>query len=147
MDPMDPMIRPPPDPRTDLKMGHLYRGLEGEDREVRDSDRDLRSIFKSPPCIPQGINSSNPMVGAYMGVSLNGGFSPQIIHFNGVFHHKPSILGYHYFWKHPYTYPFYKDSPLKGGMIIPNTKTLDPCRQMNWRNCKLCQESLSLIMG
>ena len=20
----------------------------------------------------------------------------------GVFHHKPSILGYHYFWKHPY---------------------------------------------
>ena len=29
---------------------------------------------------------------------------PQIIHFNRVFHYKPSILGYHYFWKHPY-YP------------------------------------------
>ena len=28
---------------------------------------------------------------------------PQIIHFNRVFHYKPSILGYHYFWKHPYT--------------------------------------------
>ena len=28
---------------------------------------------------------------------------PQIIHFNKVFHYKPSILGYHYFWKHPYT--------------------------------------------
>ena len=27
---------------------------------------------------------------------------PQIIHFNRVFHHKPSILGYPYFWKHPY---------------------------------------------
>ena len=27
------------------------------------------------------------------GVSLNGGFSPQIIHFNRVFHYKPSILG------------------------------------------------------
>ena len=27
---------------------------------------------------------------------------PQIIHFNMVFHHKPSILGYPYFWKHPY---------------------------------------------
>ena len=27
---------------------------------------------------------------------------PQIIHFNRVFHHKPSILGYHYFWKRPY---------------------------------------------
>ena len=28
---------------------------------------------------------------------------PQIIHFNRVFHYKPSILGYPYFWKHPYT--------------------------------------------
>ena len=27
---------------------------------------------------------------------------PQIIHLNRVFHYKPSILGYHYFWKHPY---------------------------------------------
>ena len=27
---------------------------------------------------------------------------PQIIHFNGVFHYKPSILGYPYFRKHPY---------------------------------------------
>ena len=37
-----------------------------------------------------------------MGVSENSGFSPQIIHFNRVFHYKPSILGYHYFRKHPY---------------------------------------------
>ena len=36
-----------------------------------------------------------------MGVSKNTG-NPQIIHFNRVFHYKPSILGYHYFWKHPY---------------------------------------------
>ena len=27
---------------------------------------------------------------------------PQIIHFNRVFHYKLSILGYPYFWKHPY---------------------------------------------
>ncbi len=27
---------------------------------------------------------------------------PQIIHFNRVFHYKPSIWGYPYFWKHPY---------------------------------------------
>ena len=27
---------------------------------------------------------------------------PQITHFNRVFHYKPSILGYPYFWKHPY---------------------------------------------
>ena len=25
----------------------------------------------------------------------------QIINFNRVFHYKPSILGYHHFWKHP----------------------------------------------
>ena len=28
--------------------------------------------------------------------------TPQIIHFSRVFHYKPSILGYPYFWKHPY---------------------------------------------
>ena len=27
---------------------------------------------------------------------------PQIIHFNRVFHYRPSILGYPYFWKHPH---------------------------------------------
>ena len=35
-----------------------------------------------------------------MDVSENSGFSPQIIHFNRVFHYKPSILGYPYFRKH-----------------------------------------------
>ena len=30
------------------------------------------------------------------------GKPPQIINFNRVFHYKPSILGYPYFWKHPY---------------------------------------------
>ena len=38
--------------------------------------------------------------------NLYGGFLkwwyPQIIHFNGSFHYKPSILGYPYFWKRPY---------------------------------------------
>ena len=29
-------------------------------------------------------------------------WSPQIIHFDRVFHYKPSILGYPNFWKHPY---------------------------------------------
>ena len=37
----------------------------------------------------------------HMDVSENSG-TPQIIHFNMVFHYKPSILGYPYFWKHPY---------------------------------------------
>ena len=39
-----------------------------------------------------------------LGVSKNRGFYmflPQIIHFNRIFHYKPSILGAHpYFWKH-----------------------------------------------
>ena len=38
-------------------------------------------------------------------VNQNGCFRkkwyPQIIHFNRVFHSKPSVLGYPYFWKHP----------------------------------------------
>ena len=39
-------------------------------------------------------------------VHLHGGFLkwryPQTIHFNKVFHYKPSILRWPYFWKHPY---------------------------------------------
>ena len=31
--------------------------------------------------------------------------APQIIHFNRVFHHKPSIFGYPYFWKHLRPFP------------------------------------------
>ena len=37
----------------------------------------------------------------YMGVSKNSG-TPKSSILIGVFHHKPSILGYPYFWKHPY---------------------------------------------
>ena len=33
---------------------------------------------------------------------------PQIIQFNRVFHYKPSILGYLYFWKHPYEHKHWK---------------------------------------
>ena len=40
-----------------------------------------------------------------MDVSKNSG-NPRIIHFNRVFHYKPSILGYPYFWKHPYVYVY-----------------------------------------
>ena len=46
--------------------------------------------------------------GNYMDVSENSGFSPQIIHCNGVFPlFSPSILGYHYFWKHLYIWKVY----------------------------------------
>ena len=50
--------------------------------------------FSSP--LPPGVRVLD------MGVSKNSGFSLQIIHFNRGFHYKPSILGYLYFWKHPY---------------------------------------------
>jgi len=33
---------------------------------------------------------------------------PQIILFNKAFHYKPSILGYHYLWKHPYIFGGFK---------------------------------------
>ena len=42
---------------------------------------------------------------SYLGISENSGFSPQIIQFNRGFHYKPSILGYPYFWKHPFDQP------------------------------------------
>ena len=47
----------------------------------------------------------------YIGVSKNRG-TPQIIHFNRVFHYRPSILGYPYFWKHPDGDIFYIASKL-----------------------------------
>ena len=37
-----------------------------------------------------------------MGVSKNRGGPPKSSMFNRVFHYKPSILRYQYFWKHPH---------------------------------------------
>ena len=49
----------------------------------------------------------------------------QIIHFNRVFHYKPSILGYPYFWKHPYTIILSKNNlkyqpPLSLAQMVPS---------------------------
>ena len=51
-----------------------------------------------------------------MSVSVNGG-NPQIIHFNRVFHYKPSNLGYPYFWKHSYML-FASYSHLDWGVVL-----------------------------
>ena len=64
----------------------------------------------------------------YMGVSENGG--TQNNHFNRVFHYKPSILGYPYFWKHPYglspnLVPI--NMSLVGGLGVPSNPS--PTRQ------------------
>ena len=49
----------------------------------------------------------------YMDVSENSG-TPQIIHFNRVFHYKPSILGYHHFRNPPYGPSLVRRNPMGG---------------------------------
>ena len=46
----------------------------------------------------------------YMGLSENSGFSPQIIHFNGVFPDKPSILR---------VFPLFLETPIYGYYMDP----------------------------
>ena len=60
-----------------------------------------------------------------MGVSENSGFSSQIIHFNRVFHYKPSILGSPYFWKHPY-YPIHECMILMVILVGEDTSPMNP---------------------
>ena len=76
--------------------------------------------------------------------SLGGCFRyPQIIHFNRDFHYKPSILGYHYSWKHPgggfSPTPWVKNmrkvkigswNPNKSGLKIPKIFELPPPRYL-----------------
>ena len=50
----------------------------------------------------------------YMDVSKNSGVSPQTIHY------KPSILGYHYFWKHPYRKSSKKSADLGFTIVSPS---------------------------
>ena len=66
-----------------------------------------------------------------MGVFLKWWY-PQIIHFKRVFHYKPSILGYPYFWKHPYLQNIKLWS---SSMIVILDMELQSCRQSfisNW---------------
>ena len=51
-----------------------------------------------PLCLVEWISRD-----IWVSTQNRGGKTPQIIHFNRVFHYKPSILGYPYFWKHPYS--------------------------------------------
>ena len=56
----------------------------------------------SPNIKLRGLSTTSVPISYCMGVSENSGTPQKIIHLNRVFHYKPSILGYHYFWKHPY---------------------------------------------
>ena len=51
---------------------------------------------------------------------------PQIIHFNRVFHYKPSILGYPYFWKHPY---IMTSNLCQGSAFFFSLKAHEDCHQ------------------
>ena len=81
---------------------------------------------------------SEETIGYKWYIYIYGGFLkwwyPQIIHFNRVFHYRPSILGYPYFWKHQciylYVYVFIhtlehwksKDHWFSKGFIINNSR-------------------------
>ena len=52
--------------------------------------------------LSRGMRNAN--LNLHLDVSEKRGFSPQIIHFNSVFHYRPSTLGYPYFWKHPFVF-------------------------------------------
>ena len=78
-------------------------------------------VFFQPPKIP------DKEVPGIIGCFQKEGY-PQIINFNRVFHYKPSILGYPYFWKHPIIVetPTFKDlnePPL--GLIEDKLKHLE----------------------
>ena len=90
---------------------HLHRKIPGalwscRPRRIGVSPKppkDARSEFASAEIgRPKLVLLRNHWV--HMGVSKNRGFSPQIMNFKRGFPlFSPSILGYHYFWKHPYT--------------------------------------------
>ena len=74
-----------------------------------------------PPKMPEDFqveDSKRKSCPDHMDVSENSEFSPQIINFNRVFHYKPSILGYPYFWKHPYV-----SNPIESSVLY-NQKVL-----------------------
>ncbi len=82
-----------------------------------------------------------------MGVSKNNG-TPKSSQFNRVFHplFSPSILGYHYFWKHPYTNQPCHEFPLPQTDRTQNQTVTVPLRcltlsfrEMQRRDCQRCE--------
>ena len=59
---------------------------------------------------------------------------PQIIHFNRDFHYKPSILGYPYFWKHPFGYRIAPlPPPIRRGVYpLPTTPSRSDGEHTRW---------------
>ena len=64
-----------------------------------------------PPVHDMKTKSLARQIWSDMDVSKNS----EIIHFNRVFHYKPSILGYHYFWKQPYDRVYWGGTDFRNG--------------------------------
>ena len=80
-------------------------------------------LFK-PPKMTWGKTNMSKIFGCFQK-----SWYPQIINFNRVFHYKPSILGYHYFWKHPFDVE-YSGSSILGVILIPGNIKLQKGEQM-----------------
>ena len=63
------------------------------------SDKNRWSLWcREPVARSKDGNNGSELYGCFQKY----GKTPQILHFKRVFHYKPSILAYPYFWKHPY---------------------------------------------
>ena len=63
--------------------------------------KDSHATFHTHTELPGSAVALAAGLGEKVGIQQG---SAQIIHFNRVFHYKLSILGYPYFWKHPYDF-------------------------------------------
>ena len=98
------------------KIHHRTRGLEIKNTQTSPEVLTHEDSTKSPKETPWKFQKE-----LYMGVSKNMG-APQIIHSNRVFHYKPFILGFPYFWKHPYT----TSPPKENACTYLNPPLLEP---------------------
>ena len=79
---------------------YLYASpLDQPPIDVRSEVETIHEAFAEAWKITKGFESTFKHMGGFLKW-----WYPQIIHFNRVFHYKPSILGYPYFWKHPHPY-------------------------------------------
>ena len=74
-------------------------------------------------CLAEIFGSSSDIWKQQKGVSKNSG-TPKSSIFNRVFHYKPSILGYHYFWKHPEGFVWLLNCLQ---LDLPNSNAEAPC--------------------
>ena len=80
----------------------VYYYKQNHNLKIRSHPRNVPTITASLPCCLTKKNKPNQTSKNITWVFPKKGVPPQIIHCDRVFHYKPSILGYPYFWKHPH---------------------------------------------